>query len=147
MQRQSWAMVKRMSLALLFLVTLLCTFGEHFPSLGAVLFQSPLAPLSTLCLRQAADGYIFDFLGYLPNGDGTTTLTFRVSTTNQKDISHLAFGTGSWTPVAPLGNSTVAGSLGAYRVVWTNTNGNPGFPSIKFEPQFNGYSQGQQDLS
>lgn len=117
----------------------------HMPAWAAQLLASPLPTPGTPCASQSAGGYTFDFLGYVNNRDGTTTLSFRVTTTNKKDISHIAFGTGSWTPVAPPNNSSVTGSLGAYHVVWTNTNGNPGFPSIKFEPQFSGFSQGKTD--
>lgn len=143
MQTQPWARVKQASLAFLFLVTLLFAFGERLPSLGAALLQAP--PPSTTCLSQTTDGYTFDFLGYLPNDDGTTNLSFRVTTRNKKEIGYLAFGVGAWTPVAPVSASTVSGSLGVYRVEWTNQQGNPGFASIKYETQFNGYSQGQAD--
>mgnify|MGYP000894980090 CR=1 FL=1 len=115
------------------------------PAWAAKLLASPLPTPGTPCASQSAGGYTFDFLGYVNNRDGTTTLFFRVATTNKKDISYLAFGTGSWTRLMPVDNGSATGNLGAYHVVWTNTNGNPGFPSIKFEPQFSGYSQGKTD--
>ncbi|MCX6050777.1 MAG: cellulase family glycosylhydrolase, partial [Chloroflexi bacterium] len=109
-------------------------------------FFKPFRPsLPRLCVTQSAGGYTFAFLGYRGNGDGTTTLTFRVTNTNKQDVSHIAFGTGNWTRMAPTDTMTVTNSLGAYLVVWTNTNGEPGFPSFKFQPQFSGFSQGASD--
>ena len=143
MQTQSKVRAKQASLALLFLTIRLPTFGKPLPSLGAPRFQSPPWLPAAPCLSQTEDGYTFDFLGYRPNGDGTTSLSFRVTTVNQKEISYLAFGTGVWTPVAPSNTSMVTGGLGAYHVEWTNHKGNPGFPSIKFETQFTGFSQGK----
>ncbi len=36
--------------------------------------------------------------------------------------------------------------MGDYHVEWTNDRGNPGFASIKYETQFNGFSKGAQDV-
>lgn len=136
------------SLLLIVLAVLTLWFANLFarPSAWAArLLQSPVPTPSTPCASQSAGGYTFDFLGYLNNSGGTTTLYFRVTTTNKKDISHIAFGTMNWTPIAPTNNLTVTNSLGTYLTVWTNTHGEPGFPSFKFQPQFSGFSQGKQD--
>lgn len=39
----------------------------------------------------------------------------------------------------------MSGELGEYHVEWTNGQGDPGFPSIKFETRFDGFSQGAAD--
>ena len=114
-------------------------------SLAAYLFQSPLPEPSTPCISQTLSGFTLEVFGFVNNGDGTTTITYRVTNTNKKDISYVAFGLGNWSAVAPVDGSTYSGGRGDYNVEWTNSNGNPGFPSIKYETLFDGFSKGAQD--
>ncbi|MCB0047137.1 MAG: hypothetical protein KDD92_17060 [Caldilineaceae bacterium] len=108
-------------------------------------FQSPLPTPAGPCFSQSTDGFTLDLYGYVNNDDGTTTLTWQVTSDNKKDISYAAFGLGDWTPVAPEDGATVSGDLGDYRVEWTNDRGNPGFASVKYESEFDGFSQGASD--
>jgi len=112
---------------------------------AANLFQSPLPPPDTPCFVQTLDGFTLEVFGYVADGDSTTTITYRVTNTNKKDISYLAFGTASWTPLAPSDGMTTTLNLGDYHVEWTNDRGNPGFAGIKYETQYNGFSKGAQD--
>ncbi|MCB0044213.1 MAG: hypothetical protein KDD92_02155 [Caldilineaceae bacterium] len=108
-------------------------------------FQSPLPPPSGPCFTQTTDGFTLDVWGYVTNDDGTTTITYRVTNDNKQDISYAAFGLGDWAPVAPTDGATVTGKLGDYHVAWTNHRGNPGFASVKYETEFDGFSQGASD--
>ncbi len=109
------------------------------------LFQSPLPSPSAPCLTLAQDGYVLGFLGFATRADGTTTLSYQLAATGRQDVSYVAFGTSHWMPKAPANGSRFTGALGDYRVEWTADRGNPGFPSIKFEPQFAGFSQGARE--
>ncbi|MCB9136835.1 MAG: PD40 domain-containing protein [Caldilineaceae bacterium] len=108
-------------------------------------FQSPLPTPAGPCFSQSTDGFTLDLYGYVNNDDGTTILTYRVAGDNKKDISYAAFGLGDWTPVVPEDGATVSGDLGDYHVEWTNDRGNPGFASVKYESEFDGFSQGASD--
>jgi hypothetical protein len=151
--RSIFTSYRSVALLLLGLVSLLLPVLLHAPTRAAFLRQSPLrvpagratpAP-SAPCLTAADREVTFAFMGYLGNGDGTYTLIYQVTNAGKHDISHVAFGTAGWTPLAPAPGSVQTGKLGAYQVEWTNANGHPGFPSIKFETQFGGYNQGKQD--
>ena len=108
-------------------------------------FDSPIPDPTSPCLNLSQDGYTLEFFGYYNHGNGSTSLVYRLTNDNRRDVGYTAFGTGDWGPIAPADDSTVSGNLGDYRVEWTNDNGNPGFASIKFEAQFDGFSQGVQD--
>lgn len=101
--------------------------------------------VSGACLSASDAGFVFDFYGYVHNEDGTTTLTYRVTNPNKKDISYVAFGTGDWSRLEPSDGVTTTLALGTYQVEWTNGRGNPGFTSVKYETQFGGFSQGATD--
>ncbi len=73
---------------------------------AAKLFQSPLPPPDTPCFVQTLEGFTLEVFGYVADGDGTTTITYRVTNANKKDISYVAFGIGSWAPVAPSDGMT-----------------------------------------
>ncbi|MCB0046949.1 MAG: hypothetical protein KDD92_16115 [Caldilineaceae bacterium] len=113
---------------------------------AAFRLQSPLPEPETACFNQTLDGFTLALFGYVTQPDGTTTLTWRVTNVNKKDISYVAFGTGGWTPVAPADDVVIPGALGDYRVEWTNEHGNPGFASIKYAAEFDGFSQGAEDI-
>ena len=113
--------------------------------LAAYLFQSPLPPPSTPCIVETAGGYTLELFGYVDNGDGTTTITYRVTNANTKEVSYVAFGLDTWSAVAPANGSTYSAGLGDYHVEWTNSNGNPGFAGIKYETMFNGFGEGAQE--
>ncbi|MCB9137193.1 MAG: cellulase family glycosylhydrolase [Caldilineaceae bacterium] len=113
---------------------------------AALRLQSPLPEPETACFNQTLDGFTLALFGYVTQPDGTTTLTWRVTNVNKKDISYVAFGTGGWTPVAPADDGVIPGVLGDYHVEWTNEHGNPGFASIKYETEFDGFSQGAEDI-
>jgi len=76
---------------------------------------------------------------------GRATLTFRVTNKCSHDVSFVAFGTNAWARLAPLDGTTYQGSLGAYRVVYTDESGNPGFTSIKFEYLGDGFEGGARE--
>jgi hypothetical protein len=57
---------RSVALALIGLVSVLLPVLFNAPTRAAFLWQSPLAAPATPCLSQTADGYTFDFLGYLP---------------------------------------------------------------------------------
>jgi len=115
-------------------------------SLQATLrLQSPLPPQPTACFDETLDGFTLEIDGYLTAENGATTITYRVTNANKKDISYVAFGLGDWTPVMPGDDTIVSGKLGDYHVEWTNVRGNPGFASIKFESEFDGFSQGAEE--
>ena len=105
-----------------------------------------LVRTDTPCFVQTLDGFTLEVFGYVDNDDGTTTLTYRATNANKKDISYLAFGIDNWIPVAPSDGITTTLGLGSYHIEWTNDRGNPGFASIKYETQFDGFSQGAQDV-
>ncbi|MFN8489722.1 MAG: hypothetical protein U0350_19210 [Caldilineaceae bacterium] len=98
------------------------------------------------CLSQTQSCYTFDFLGYYTANDGTTRLVYRVTSKCSKGVSYLAFGTANWTPLKPLARQGFNGALGRYNVRWTASNGDPGYPSIKFDPSFNTYKLGKTDV-
>ncbi|MCB0046830.1 MAG: hypothetical protein KDD92_15505 [Caldilineaceae bacterium] len=127
-------------LALLLILTMLWISPN---ATGA--FQSPLPVPTGPCYTQTTGGFTLDVWGYVTNDDGTTTITYRVTNDNKKDISYAAFGLGDWTPVAPADGITTTTTLGEYAVEWTNDRGNPGFASIKYETEFDGFSQGASD--
>ncbi len=108
-------------------------------------FQSPLPPPPATCFEETLDGLTLEVVGYVTDGVGATAITYQVTNANQKDMGYVAFGLGDWTPVAPADDATVSGSLGDYRVEWTNRHGAPAFASIKFESEFDGFSQGVQE--
>ncbi len=108
-------------------------------------FQSPYPPPSTFCLTLTQDGYVLGFQGFVTHTDGSASLSYQLAANGRQDIGYIAFGTDNWTRLAPADASLYKSGLGDYRVEWTNERGNPGFPSIKFEPQFAGYSQGARD--
>ncbi|MCB0046946.1 MAG: hypothetical protein KDD92_16100 [Caldilineaceae bacterium] len=113
---------------------------------AALRLQSPLPEPETACFNQTLDGFTLALFGYVTQPDGTTALTWRVTNANKQDISYVAFGTGGWTPVAPADDGVIPGGLGDYHVEWTNEHGNPGFASIKYETEFDGFSQGAEDI-
>ncbi len=119
--------------------------SHQSPTLASQFFQSPLPSPSTPCLTLAQDGYVLGFLGFSTRANGATTLSYQLTANGRHDVSYVAFGTGNWTRLTPADGSQVAGVLGDYRIEWTNEHGKPGFPSIKFEPQFAGYSQGARE--
>ncbi|OIO95176.1 MAG: hypothetical protein AUK03_05795 [Anaerolineae bacterium CG2_30_64_16] len=108
-------------------------------------FRSPLPPPPAFCLTLAQDGYVLGFQGFVTRADGSALLSYQVAANGRQDVSYIAFGTGNWTRLTPADASLFKGGLGDYRVEWTRERGNPGFPSIKFEPQFAGYNQGARD--
>src|SRR5262249_9229145 len=80
----------------------------------------------------------FSSLGACYDGPSNTTrmtLTVRFECLG---VSYIAIGTDDFPRISPTDGSTYVGNLGTYRVVWTNSNGNPGFTSIKFQPNFTG---------
>ncbi|MCB9137212.1 MAG: hypothetical protein H6642_02555 [Caldilineaceae bacterium] len=127
-------------LALLLILTMLWISPN---ATGA--FQSPLPVPTGPCYTQTTGGFTLDLYNYVTNDDGTTTITYRVTNDNKKDISYAAFGLGDWTPVAPADGITTTTTLGEYAVEWTNDRGNPGFASVKYETEFDGFSQGASD--
>ncbi len=100
---------------------------------------------SGACLSARAQGFVFEFAGYVHNEDGTTTLTYSVTNPNKKDISYVAFGTVGWSRLEPSDGMTATLTLGTYQVEWTNSRGNPGFTSVKYETQFGGFSKSATD--
>ncbi|MFN8489720.1 MAG: hypothetical protein U0350_19200 [Caldilineaceae bacterium] len=136
------------SLGLLVLLAWFVWVGSQ-PTVAQIEVQSPLptpTATPTPCLSQTQGCYTFDFLGYYTANDGTTRLVYRVTSKCSKGVSYLAFGTANWTPLKPPANQTFMGKLGAYNVRWTATNGDPGYPSIKFDTSFNTYSLGKSDV-
>jgi len=129
------------TLVLISVVALWLAVARQSATQASGLFQSPLPSPSAPCLTLAQDGYVLGFLGFATRADDTTTLSYQLAATGRQDVSYVAFGTSHWMPKAPANGSRFTGALGDYRVEWTADRGNPGFPSIKFEPQFAGFSQ------
>ena len=91
--------------------------------------------------------FTFTFLGFVNNGDGTTTITYRVTNACKDPVNYVAIGTDAFTRIAPANGGEYRGTLASkYAVQWTGTSGNPGFTSIKFSPVFNSFKSGRQDV-
>src|SRR5262249_2386073 len=98
------------------------------------------------CPQQEGTCFIFEYQGYTTNSNtGQTTVTFRVTNKCRNVVGHVAIGTDGFTRLSPANGSVYQGTLGSYKVSWTGTNGNPGFTSIKFEPQFNNFANSASD--
>ena len=130
-------------LALLALLMVFATVMADQPWPGFPTLQST-AP-TTPCLTATDQRFTFAFYGYLNHPDGTSTLTWQVTNSGKHDISHVAFGAAGWTRLAPQPGSLYRGELGDYPVEWTKDKGNPGFASVKYETQFDGFSQEASD--
>jgi len=77
---------------------------------------------------------------------GETTIAFRVTNKCSNAVGYVAIGTDGFTRLAPARDSVYTGTLGSYAVSWANTSGNPGFTSVKFQPQFSTFKSGASDV-
>lgn len=137
--------VQRPALLVLALLATFISFALQGTTQAGHLFDSPLPGQPGPCLVLTQDGYTLEFIGYYRHEDGSATLNYRLVNDNRKDVGYIAFGVNSGMRLSPVDGSTIWGSLGEYAVEWTNDPGEPGFPSVKFEPGFSGYSQGAGD--
>jgi hypothetical protein len=82
-----------------------------------------------------------------PDQTEQTEITFKVTNRSGTAVSFIAFGTGGLTRLAPGEGSIHTGTLGTYRVGYTNLVGNPGFESIKFDalPGNEGFKNGASE--
>lgn len=70
--------------------------------------------------------------GYTNHPDGSTTISFSVSSSGRY-VSYVALGMDDWTTrLAPLPGNSHSGGSASYRVEWTEQSGSPGFRSVKF---------------
>ncbi len=100
----------------------------------------------TTC-QQAGACFVFEYLGYVTDATtGRTTITFRVTNKCTQTVGYVAIGTDNFTQLAPADGSVYRTSLGNYKVGWTGTTGNPGFPSIKFEANLGSFNSGASDV-
>lgn len=127
------------------LLTLIALVAFPYLTLAAPRFLSPLPPDTKPCLTLISDDFGVNVLGYITDPDGTTTITFAVNNKGETDVSYLAFSTLTWPPLEPGNGITYTAGLGNYTVVWTDSEDEPGFPSVKYTPLFAGYRKGQQD--
>jgi hypothetical protein len=127
-----WVMVENMGL-----VTI--DFDASGNVTGSTLQKELLKTVDAGSCTQSGECFTFSFMGYVDNGDGTTTVNFEVENHCQNAVSYVAFGTNGWTRTAPSNGSSYTGSLGNYNVVYTNDRGNPGFTSVKFETNSGDY--------
>ena len=98
------------------------------------------------CPHQDGTCFSFEYQGYTTDPNtGQTTVTFHITNNCKNGVGYVAIGTDSFTRVSPANGSVYQGTLGAYNVAWTGTNGNPGFASIKFTPQLNNFANSASD--
>lgn len=94
---------------------------------------------------QTLNCFRVEFLGYIIHPDGSVEMSVRVTNLCQQSVGYVALGTNGWSRISPADGSTYTGSLGAYRVAWTGESGQPGYPSIKYETQFEGFANDASD--
>ncbi len=137
-------------LFLLGLIVLLGIFFLNSTPQTPTTFQSPIpttiAGRDALACRTASDsGFTFNLYGYVDHGHDISVLWYGLRNENKKDVSYVAFGIAdSWNSIGPFWYP-YPGELGNYGQEWTNTKGRPGFRSLKFETQFDGFSNGVED--
>lgn len=93
------------------------------------------------CLRKGnpVGSWIIGSEGYTVNDDDSTTIRYRVVRNGcQYNISFVAFGTLGWQKVLPAEASTFSGDVINLRAYNMESNGQPGFPSVKFNNDFGG---------
>jgi hypothetical protein len=88
---------------------------------------------------------VFDFLGYTPQPDGTTTLAYRITNTQRRALDAIGFTTAGWTRVAPANGATYTGALGVYEVRWVLDEVTLWQEGFRFRPQGTWFQNGASE--
>ena len=121
-----------------------------------VLQQSPLptatsggpTPLPTpeFCISATHDCVLLEFLGYVQNGDGTTTLNYRITNNCVDEVEYFAIETGLWSRDTPADGSSYSGDLGAHAVSWVDEQQGIPTQGLRFDSQTTGFKDGAAEL-
>ncbi|MEZ4664755.1 MAG: hypothetical protein R2911_45065 [Caldilineaceae bacterium] len=118
--------------------------------------QSPLptatpagpTPLPTpeFCIRYEHDCVLLEFLGYAHNGDGTTTLNYRITNNCADKIEYFAIETGFWTRFEPADGATYTGNLGDHLVTWVDDQQGIPTQGLRFDNTMDAFKEGAAEV-
>ena len=121
-----------------------------------VLQQSPLptattpsgpTPLPTpeFCISATHDCVLLEFMGYVQNGDGTTTLNYRITNNCADEVEYFAIETGFWSRDTPADGSSYSGDLGTHAVSWVDEQQGIPTQGLRFDSQTTGFKEGASE--
>ena len=121
-----------------------------------VLQQSPLptatpggpTPLPTpeFCISATHDCVLLEFMGYVQNGDGTTTLNYRITNNCVDEVEYFAIETGLWSRDTPADGSSYSGDLGAHAVSWVDEQQGIPTQGVRFDNSAANFKEGAAEV-
>ena len=103
-------------------------------------------PTPEFCISQQHDCILLEFLGYQHNGDGTTTLRYRITNHCAERVEYFAIETGFWTRLAPADGATYQGDLCSHTVRWVDDQ--PSIPTqgLRFDGDNDAFKEGAAEV-